>query len=72
LDKKTHREKNVPDEAKNHDITPIQTEEAVFFPDPRDSDDEGNFHKVSQKSVILIPQSREKNLWSLVAAVHIQ
>ena len=38
LDKKTHREKDVPDEAKDHDITPIQTEEPVFFPDPRDGD----------------------------------
>jgi hypothetical protein len=45
LHKKTHREKKVPDEAKNHDITPIQTEEAVFFPDPSDGDECEHIHR---------------------------
>jgi len=38
LDKKTHREKSVPDKTKNHNITPIQTKESVFFSDPSDGD----------------------------------
>src|SRR5216117_1870455 len=38
LDEKTHREKSVPDEAENHEITPIETEKSVLLPDPRDSD----------------------------------
>jgi hypothetical protein len=37
LDKETHREKSVPNETKDHEITPIQTEKAVFLPDPGDS-----------------------------------
>jgi hypothetical protein len=38
LHKKTHRKSSVPDKAEHDEITPIQTEESVFFPDPRDSD----------------------------------
>jgi hypothetical protein len=52
LNKKTHREKNVPDEAKNHDITPIQTDEPVLFPDPRDSDECERIHRQFTDSTI--------------------
>ena len=38
LDNETHREKGVPDETKDHEITPIQTEEPIFLPDPGDGD----------------------------------
>src|SRR5437899_7990324 len=31
LYKKTHREKSVPDETENHEITPVQAEKPVFF-----------------------------------------
>ena len=38
LDKKPHREKSVSNEAQNHEVTPIETENPVFFPDPGDCD----------------------------------
>jgi hypothetical protein len=39
LDEKPHGEKSVPDEAENHEITPIETEKSVFLPDPCDGDE---------------------------------
>src|SRR5437773_1623263 len=37
LNEKPHREKSVPDEAKDHEITPIEAKKSVFFSDPSDS-----------------------------------
>jgi hypothetical protein len=45
LDEETHREKSVPYEAEDHEITPIETKEAVFLSDPGDSDDCDCVHK---------------------------
>lgn len=45
LDKETHREKGVRNETKDHEITPIQTEEPVFLPDPGDGDDGKCIHR---------------------------
>jgi hypothetical protein len=45
LDKETHREKSVPDKTENHNITPIQTKESVFFSDPGDSDNGEHIHR---------------------------
>jgi hypothetical protein len=39
LDEKPHREKSVSNEAKDHEITPIQTKKSVLLPDPGDSDE---------------------------------
>jgi hypothetical protein len=33
LDEETHREKSVPNEAEDHEITPIQSKKPVFFSD---------------------------------------
>src|SRR5439155_11151960 len=52
LDKETHREKGVPNEAKDHEITPIQTKESVFLPDPGDSDKCEYVHKQLGDSAI--------------------
>ena len=38
LDKETHREKSVSNEAEDHEVAPIQTEEPVFLSNPCDSD----------------------------------
>ena len=38
LHKETHREKSVPDEAEDHEITPIEAKKPVFFADPGDCD----------------------------------
>jgi hypothetical protein len=38
LNEETHREKSVPDKAENHQVTPVQAKESVFFADPGDSD----------------------------------
>jgi hypothetical protein len=47
LDKETHREKSVPDKTENHNITPIQTKESVFFSNPGDSDNGEHIHRQS-------------------------
>jgi len=52
LDKKTHREKSVPDKAKDHEVTPIETEESIFFPDPRNSDECEHIHRQLTDSAI--------------------
>jgi len=44
LDKETHREKSVPDKTENHDITPIQTKEPVFFSNPSDGNKSEHVH----------------------------
>ena len=38
LHEKPHREKSVPYEAQNHEITPIEAKKPVFFSDPSNSD----------------------------------
>jgi len=45
LDKETHREKSVPDKTENHNVTPIQTKESVFFSNPGDSDNGEHIHR---------------------------
>jgi hypothetical protein len=45
LDKETHREKGVPNETKDHEITPIKTEEPIFLSDPGDSNKCEHVHR---------------------------
>jgi hypothetical protein len=52
LDKETHREKSVPYEAEDHEITPIETKEAVFFTYPGDSNNCQCVHKQLTDSAI--------------------
>jgi hypothetical protein len=52
LDKKTHREQGVPNEAKDHEITPIQAKESVFFADPGESNNCDCVHRQLIDSVM--------------------
>src|SRR6202022_1235089 len=40
LDQKTHRESGVPDQAEDHEIIPVQSEEAMFLAVPRRGDED--------------------------------
>src|SRR6516162_8265263 len=59
LYEKPHREKSVPDEAKNHEITPIEAEKSVFFSDPRDSDECECVHRRSRNRSVIPSEVEE-------------